>query len=71
MRKLYVVIDDNGTQTQTVESISHGEAAIAREFGISGSDLANYQAKRRNSRSFMAYQSSAGIFREIVSARTR
>jgi len=69
MRKLYTVIDGNGTQTQAVESISHGEAAIAREFGISGSDLGNYRTKRRNSKSFMAYQSATGAFREIVPAR--
>lgn len=69
MRKLYTVIDGDGTQTQAVESISQGEAAIAREFGISWSDLANYQTKRRNSKSFMAYQSPAGAFREIVPAR--
>ncbi len=69
MRKLYIVIDDNGAQTQSVESISHGEAAIAREFGISGSDLANFQAKRRSSKSFIAYQSPAGAFREIVPSR--
>jgi hypothetical protein len=71
MRKLYQVVDGDGAQTQAVESISHGEAAIAREFGISWSDLVNYQAKRRNSKSFMAYQSAAGLFREIVSARAR
>ena len=69
MRKLYAVIDGEGTRTQAVESISHGEAAIAREFGISWSDLGDYRAKRRNSKSFMAYQSAAGAFREIVSAR--
>ena len=68
MRKLYVVIDDQGAQTQAVESISHGEADIARDFGISWADLANYQAKRRNSKSFIAFQ-SAGKFREIVSVR--
>ena len=71
MRKIYQVIDGNGAQTQAVESISSGEAAIAREFGISGSNLVNYQAKRRSSKSFMAYQSAAGLFREIVSARNR
>ena len=69
MRKLYVVIDDQGARTHEVESISHGEAAIAREFGISWSDLVNYQAKRRNSKSFTAYQSATGTFREIVPAR--
>ena len=69
MRKLYMVIDDHGAQTQAVESIGHGEAAIAREFGISWSDLVNYQTKRRNSKSFMAYQSASGTFREIVPAR--
>jgi len=71
MRKLYVVIDDRGAETQAVESISHGEAAIAREFGISWADLGNFQAKRRNSKSFIAYQSAAGQFREIVSVRAR
>ena len=69
MRKLYQVVDGDGTQTQAVESISHGEAAIAREFGISWSDLVNYQTKRRNSKSFMAYLSAAGAFREIVPSR--
>jgi len=69
VRKLYAVIDDNGTQTQTVESISHGEAAIAREFGISWGDLGKYQSKRRNSKAFTAYQSAAGTFREIVPSR--
>ena len=69
MRKLYIVIDDHGAQTQAVDSISHGEAAIAREFGISWSDLGNFQTKRRNSKSFMAYRSAAGAFREIVPAR--
>ena len=71
MRKLYQVIDDNGAATQAVDSISQGEAAIAREFGISGSDLMTYQAKRRNSRSFAAFQSPAGAFREIVPVRAR
>lgn len=71
MRKLYIVIDDHGTQTQSVESISHGEAAIAREFGISGADLGNFQTKRRSSKSFAAFQSAAGAFREIVPARAR
>lgn len=69
MRKLYAVIDGNGTQTQAVESINHGEAAIAREFGISWADLGKYQSKRRNSKAFTAYQSSTGAFREIVPAR--
>ena len=69
MRKLYIVIDDHGAETQAVESISNGEAAIAREFGISWSDLVNHQVKRRNSKSFSAYQSPAGKFREIVPAR--
>jgi hypothetical protein len=69
MRKLYAVIDGNGTQTQAVETLSHGEAAIAREFGISGSELVNHQTKRRNSKSFMAYRFVDGTFREIVPAR--
>ena len=71
MRKLYQVVDGDGTQTLAVESISHGEAAIAREFGISWSDLVNFQTKRRNSKSFMAFQSAAGTFREIVPVRAR
>jgi hypothetical protein len=66
MRKLYKVIDSNGAQTQAVDSISQGEAAIAREFGISGSDLAKYATKRQNSKSFTAYRSPSGTFREIV-----
>lgn len=69
MRKLYIVIDDQGAQTQAVESIGHGEAAIAREFGISGSDLSNCQTKRRNSKAFTAFLSPAGAFREIVPVR--
>ena len=69
MRKLYAVINGDGAEIQAVESISQGEAAIAREFGSSWADLANYQAKRRNSKSFMAYQSPTGTFREIISAR--
>jgi hypothetical protein len=69
MRKLYAVIDAHGAQTQAVETLSHGEAAIAREFGVSGSELVNYQTKRRNSKSFMAYQAADGTFREIVSVR--
>ena len=71
MRKLYQVIDDDGAQKHSVESISHGEAAIAREFGISGADLGNFQTKRRNSKSFMAFQSPAGAFREIVPCQAR
>jgi len=67
MRKLFSVVDSDGHQTQAVESIGNGEVAIAREFGISASNLVNYQTKRRNSKSFMAYQSAAGLFREIVS----
>jgi hypothetical protein len=71
MRKLYQVIDDDGTHKHAVESISHGEAAIAREFGISWADLGNFQTKRRNSKSFMAFQSATGTFREIVPGQAR
>jgi len=71
MRKLYQVIDADGTQTHSVDSISHGEEAIAREFGISSSDLGKLETKRRNSKSFMAYQSVGGAFREIVPTRAR
>jgi hypothetical protein len=70
MRKLYQVINEDGAQSHAVESISHGEAAIAREFGISGADLAACETKRRSHRSFTAYRSAAGVFREIVSSRS-
>jgi len=45
--------------------------AIAKEFGISWSELEQRGAKRQSSKSFMAYMSADGRFREIVSASLR
>ncbi len=50
-------------------SLTHGEQEIAEDFGISQGNLTEFQVQRRNSKSFRAFQSSDGKFREIVGAR--
>jgi len=62
-------VDQNGAAVHAVESRSDGERVVAREFGISWSDLAIYETQRQNSRAFSAYRSPTGQFLEIVSAR--
>jgi hypothetical protein len=71
VRPLYAVIDENGTHIHAAESKGHGQMAIAREFGISFADLDDYGAKKRSSKSFMAFISADGRFREIISSPPR
>ena len=63
------MIDESGTLVHPATSLGHGDEEIARDFGISQGDLEPLQTKRRNSKSFRAYLSTEGIFREIVGAR--
>jgi len=63
------VVDENGTFVQGVQTITDGEGVIAREFGISGAELDGLHAKRHNSKSFGAFASRDGKYREIISAR--
>lgn len=69
MRNVYSVIDESGTLVHSAMTLTHGDEEIARDFGISQGELNTFQTKRRNSRSFRAYLSSNGVFREIVGAR--
>ena len=69
VRNVYSIIDENGTLMHSAMSLSTGELEIARDFGISQCDLIGFQTQRRNSKSFCAYVSTEGKFREIVGAR--
>jgi len=71
VRPQYAVIDENGNQLHAAETRTLGQMAIAKEFGISWSELEQRGAKRQSSKSFMAYMSADGRFREIVSASLR
>jgi hypothetical protein len=68
VRPLYSVINENGTLIHGVETVCHGERAIAREFGIYSGELVKFRAKPRHSKSLVAYL-FRDIFREIVGAR--
>jgi hypothetical protein len=69
VRNVYSVIDESGVLVHPVMSLTHGEEQIAQDFGISHGDLEGLRTKMRNSKSFRAFLSADGVFREIVGAR--
>ena len=68
---VYAVVDENGRLIQTIDTRGNAEMAIAKEFGISWSELGGRTAKKRSGKSFMAFLSADGRFREVVPAQRR